>query len=75
MTNNKFFMIPGTGEISYWNGVDDEIIQSLVTWIDGDSSFGDCDIGYDEFEDTYTGTFTNGTQVIFDHETREWFEA
>ena len=75
MTNNKFFMIPGTCEISYWNGVDDEIIQSLVTWIDGDSSLGDCDIGYDEFEDTYTGTFTNGTQVIFDHEIREWFEA
>jgi len=46
-----------------------------VDWVDGDSSVGDCDIGYDEFEDTWTGTFTGGQSVLFDRESGFWYES
>ena len=74
MTNDKFIEVPGIGEISCWDGIEDSVIDSLIDWIDGDSSLGDCEIGYNEFEDTFTGTFTNGTRVLFDHKTGTWYE-
>jgi hypothetical protein len=75
MTNDLFLYVPGIGEISYFKGVPQSVLDALVTWIDGDSSLGDCDIGYNEFEDTFTGTFTGGPTVLFDHEVGVWYES
>jgi hypothetical protein len=76
MTNDLFLYVPGIGEISYFKGVPQSVLDALVTWIDGDSSLGDCDIGYNEFEDTFTGTFTGGqTPVLFDHKVGVWYES
>lgn len=74
MTNDMFIEIPGICEISCWVGMEDHVIEALIGWIDGDSSLGDCVIGYDEFDDTYTGTFTDGTRVVYDFETGTWNE-
>jgi len=75
MTNELFYYIPGTCEISYFDGVSTDILTKLEEWIDGDSSLGDCDIGYNEFEDTFTGTFTNGQTVLFDRDCGVWYES
>jgi hypothetical protein len=75
MTNDRFYSIPGIGEISYFKGVPQSVLDALVTWVDGDSSVGDCEIGYDGFEDTFTGTFTGGQTVLFDHEVGVWYES
>ena len=73
--NDKFYDIPGIGQISYFKGVPEDVLMKLVDWVDGDSSVGDCDIGYDEFEDTFTGTFTNGQSVLFDRGVGFWYES
>jgi len=73
--NDKFYDIPGIGQISYYGGVPEDVLMKLVDWVDGDSSVGDCDIGYDEFEDTWTGTFTGGQSVMFDDKTGFWYES
>ncbi len=73
--NDKFYDIPGIGQISYYGGVPEDVLMKLVDWVDGDSSVGDCDIGYDEFEDTWTGTFTNGQSVMFDDKSGFWYES
>jgi len=75
MTNDMFYPIPGIGEISYFKGVPEDVLMRLVDWVDGDSSLSDCDIGYDEFEDTFTGTFTGGRSVMFDDKTGFWYES
>lgn len=75
MTNDSFYSIPGIGEISYFKGVPEDVLMKLVDWVDGDSSVGDCEIGYDEFEDTFTGTFTEGRSVLFDRESGFWYES
>lgn len=73
--NDKFYDIPGIGQISYYGGVPEDVLMKLVDWVDGDSSVGDCDIGYDEFEDTFTGTFTGGQSVMFDDKSGFWYES
>jgi hypothetical protein len=73
--NDKFYDIPGIGQISYYEGVPEDVLMKLVDWVDGDSSVGDCDIGYDEFEDTFTGTFTGGRSVMFDDSSGFWYES
>ena len=73
--NDKFYDIPGVGQISYYGGVPTEVLMKLVDWVDGDSSVGDCTIGYDEFEDTWTGTFTGGQSVMFDDKSGFWYES
>jgi hypothetical protein len=73
--NDKFYDIPGIGQISYFKGVPEDVLMKLVDWVDGDSSVGDCDIGYDEFEDTFTGTFTGGRSVMFDDKSGFWYES
>jgi hypothetical protein len=75
MTNDRFYSIPGIGEISYFKGVPQSVLDALKVWVDGDSSVGDCEIGYDEFEDTFTGTFTDGRTVLFDNEVGVWYES
>ena len=75
MTNDLFLYVPGIGEISYFKGIPQSVLDSLVTWIDGDSSLGDCEIGYNEFEDTFTGTFTGGQTVLFDRGVGVWYES
>jgi len=76
MTNdNKFYSIPGIGEISYYGKVPEDVLVKLVDWIDGDSSVGDCTIGYDEFNDSWTGTFTEGRSVMFDDKSGFWYES
>jgi hypothetical protein len=73
--NNKFYDIPGIGQISYYGGVSEFVLRRLVDWVDGDSSVGDCEIGYNEYMDTFTGTFTGGLTVLFDHESGFWYES
>ena len=73
--NDRFYDIPGIGQISYYGGVPDDVLMKLVDWVDGDSSVGDCTIGYDEFEDTWTGTFTGGRSVMFDDKSGFWYES
>jgi len=73
--NDRFYDIPGIGQISYYGGVPEDVLMKLVDWVDGDSSVGDCDIGYDEFEDTWTGTFTGGRSVVFDDKSGFWYES
>jgi len=75
MTNDLFYSIPGIGEISYFKGVSEFVLRRLVDWVDGDSSVGDCEIGYNEYMDTFTGTFTGGPTVLFDHESGFWYES
>jgi len=75
MTNDLFYSIPGIGEISYFKGVSEFVLRRLVDWVDGDSSVGDCEIGYNEYMDTFTGTFTGGLTVLFDHESGFWYES
>ena len=73
--NDRFYDIPGIGQISYYGGVPDDVLMKLVDWVDGDSSVGDCTIGYDELEDTWTGTFTGGRSVMFDDKSGFWYES
>ena len=75
MNNGLFLSVPGLCQISYFKGVPRYVLDALVTWVDGDSSLGDCEIGYNEFEDTFTGTFTGGQTVLFDHEVGVWYES